>query len=94
MNITKHTVISIVFRYEGELRTTHWSSIRKGAAFGLFAGWSSLISYIVYAIGFIFGSFLLYTKSHNESSISDILVVSALYNKPTLNCCYYQCIHT
>jgi len=77
--ITKDGVISIVFRYERELYPTRWSNVRKGAIFGVFTGWMSLIVYIVYSVGFIFGSILMPYESHSTSSISDILVVSDSY---------------
>ena len=66
----------VVFRYERELDSTRLSSIRKGAAFGIFVGWSSLVTYITYALGFIFGSLLISYGNHDILSISDILVVS------------------
>ncbi|CAF1564085.1 unnamed protein product, partial [Adineta steineri] len=62
-------------RYEKELSPTRWSNIRKGALFGVFVGWLSLVNYIVYAVGFIFGSLLMSYGGYNHNiSISDILV--------------------
>ena len=69
-----------MFRYEKELETTLWSSIRQGATYGIFTSWISFISYIVYAVGFIFGSILMSYKSSNTLNISDILVVSISYH--------------
>jgi hypothetical protein len=79
--MTKDNVLTITFRYERELHPTRWSSIRQGALVGVFVGWLSLLSYLVYAVGFIFGSILMSSKSNNTFNISDILVVSALYQK-------------
>ena len=70
----------LMFRYEKELETTLWSSIRQGATYGIFTGWMFFISYIVYAVGFIFGSILMSYKSSNALNISDILVVSFSYH--------------
>jgi hypothetical protein len=75
--------ISIAFRYEKELHQTLWSSVRKGAVFGIFMGWLSLVTYTVYAVGFIFGSIFVSYGDHNIFNISDILVVSDLYQKST-----------
>lgn len=72
-------VVSVTFRYERELHPTRWSSIRQGAWFGIFVGWVSLISYIVYAVGFIFGSILMSYKDHTKINISDIIIVSNSY---------------
>ncbi|CAF4544511.1 unnamed protein product [Rotaria sp. Silwood1] len=77
--ITKQLIIFIVFRYERELRSTRWSSIRQGAIFGIFSGWLALVSYLVYTIGFIFGALLMGNGNHNNLSISDILVVITIF---------------
>ncbi|CAF0995713.1 unnamed protein product [Rotaria sordida] len=66
-------------RYERELYTTHWSSIRQGAIFGVFTGWLSLISYLVYTVGFIFGSLLMGNNLHHTLTISDILVIVSIF---------------
>ncbi|CAF1120128.1 unnamed protein product [Rotaria sp. Silwood1] len=66
-------------RYERELRSTRWSSIRQGAIFGIFSGWLALVSYLVYTIGFIFGALLMGNGNHNNLSISDILVVITIF---------------
>ncbi|CAF1435207.1 unnamed protein product [Rotaria sordida] len=68
-------------RYEKELHSTRWSSIRQGAVFGIFTGWLSLISYLAYSVGFIFGSLFTSDRVHHNSDISDILVVSNSYNQ-------------
>ncbi|CAF1544603.1 unnamed protein product [Adineta ricciae] len=66
-------------RYERELDPTRWSSVRKGAIFGVFMGWISVISYIIYSVGFIFGSILMSYESNNTLNISDILVVVTIF---------------
>ena len=80
-NIIQHVVIFIAFRYDRELYPTPWSSIRKGAVFGIYIGWLSMIIYLVYSVGFIFGSLLMSHKDDHTLSISDILVVSNSYNQ-------------
>ena len=65
-----------IFRYNKELEPTHWSTVRKGAAFGAFLGWLSLITYIVYSVGFIGGALLISYGRDTTLTISDILVVS------------------
>lgn len=66
----------LLFRYERELQYIRWSNVRQGAVFGVFMGWVSLITYIVYAVGFIFGSILVSQGNHDQLSISSILIVS------------------
>jgi hypothetical protein len=58
------------------LHPTRWSNIRQGTVYGLFVGWMSLTTYIVYSVGFIFGSLLMADEDHKKLNISDILVVS------------------
>ncbi|CAF1001018.1 unnamed protein product [Rotaria sordida] len=72
-------------RYERELHLTRWSSVRQGAIFGVFMGWLSLLTYIVYAVGLIFGSILMSYENHNTLSISDILVIVCIFSQ----CMYY-----
>ena len=79
-DIIQYVVIFIAFRYDRELYPTSWSSIRKGAVFGIYTGWLSLITYLVYSIGFILGSLLMPHKDDHTLNISDILVVSNSYN--------------
>ncbi|CAF2124172.1 unnamed protein product, partial [Rotaria magnacalcarata] len=62
-------------RYERELYQTRWSSIRQGAIFGIFVGWLSFTTYIVYSVGFIFGSIFMSYEQDNIINISDILIV-------------------
>jgi hypothetical protein len=73
----------IAFRYENELHQTQWSSLRKGAAFGIWMGWLFLMMYIVYPVIFIFGSIFMSYDDHKRLTINDILVVS-----DTRNTCY------
>ncbi|CAF1209199.1 unnamed protein product [Rotaria sordida] len=64
-------------RYKRELHSTRWSNIRQGAMFGVFTGWLSLIFYLAYSVGFIFGSLFMSDRTHHSLDISDILVVKA-----------------
>ncbi|CAF4336061.1 unnamed protein product [Rotaria socialis] len=66
-------------RYEKELETTRWSSIRQGAVLGIFTGWLSLMAYLVYAVGFISGSLLISRNSSRSIDISDILVIVSIF---------------
>lgn len=75
--------ISINFRYEKELSRTRWNSIRKGAAFGIYVGWLFFVTYIIYALGFLSGSFLISYNDQSRFNISDILVVSSSSKKST-----------
>ena len=72
----QYAMIFIAFRYKRELNSTRWGGIRQGALFGVFTGWLSLITYLVYATGFIFGSLLMSNTDAHSVNISDILVVS------------------
>ncbi|CAF4920595.1 unnamed protein product, partial [Rotaria sp. Silwood1] len=65
--------------YEKELSSSHWNSIRHGAMFGIYSGWLSLINYLVYSLGFIFGSLLKSSEDQHSSNISDILVVVSIF---------------
>lgn len=65
-----------VFRYEKELGDSRWSTVRKGAVYGLYIGWLFFVTYIIYSVGFIFGSIFIESDSETEFDISDILVVS------------------
>ncbi len=75
------SIISHLFRYERELQSTRSSTIRQDAVFGLFTGWLYLVVYIVHAVGFTVGSIFMSYGDHKTPSISDILIVSALYYK-------------
>ncbi len=47
---------------------------------GVFTGWIAFTSYIVYAVGFIFGSLLMSNGNNNGLHISDLIVVSTSYD--------------
>ncbi|CAF3236410.1 unnamed protein product [Rotaria sp. Silwood2] len=68
-------------RYEKELLPTSRSNIFQGAVFGIYTGWLSLITYLAYTVGFIFGSLLMSNTGYHGLNISDILVG----NDPTIN---------
>jgi hypothetical protein len=70
----------IAFRYENELHQTRWSSLRKGAALGVWMGWLFLMMYIVYPITFIFASIFMSYDDHHRLTIIDILIVSNARN--------------
>ncbi|CAF1518564.1 unnamed protein product [Adineta ricciae] len=77
-------------RYENELDPNRWSSTRKGAIFGIFTGVLSLGTYIVYAIGFIFGS-LLILYGRNELNIADNIKANHFqhkYNQQNFGVCF------
>lgn len=72
--------VPVVFRllsYDKELNLTIPSTIRKGAAIGVFMGWISLTTYLVYAVGFI-GELLLSQGKYRSMNIGDILAVCEL----------------
>ncbi|CAF3337475.1 unnamed protein product [Rotaria sp. Silwood2] len=62
-------------RYESKLQATRSSSVRKGAVFGLLAGWIYLIRCIIYSIGFAFGISLMSHGGYDRLSFSDLLVI-------------------
>lgn len=68
--------LDFINRYEKELIATGWSSARKGAAYGVFTSWVSLIINLIYSTGFILGFFIMCGTWSHETSISDIIVVS------------------
>jgi hypothetical protein len=68
-----------LFRYERDLQSTRTGTIRQGALFGAFSGWLYLINYIVHAVGFIFGSILISYENPGAPSLTDIIIVGALY---------------
>ena len=73
--IALSSICNYMFRYDKELESTRWSSIRKGAIFGIFSGWLSFITYVVYASGFVVGFLLKFYGIYTKLSISDIIVV-------------------
>ncbi|CAF1168794.1 unnamed protein product [Adineta steineri] len=66
-------------QYDKELRLNEWCTVRKDAAFGAFTGWLFFISFLVYSIGFNFGSILMSHGTHHTLTISDILVVVNMF---------------
>jgi hypothetical protein len=68
-------------RYAKELDQIRWNGVRKGAALGLLNGWFYFVAYIVYPVGFIFGSILMSYDDQNTFNISDILAVSDSHYK-------------
>ncbi|CAF1393348.1 unnamed protein product, partial [Adineta steineri] len=43
-------------QYEKELKLNEWYTVRKDDAFGTFMDWLFFINFLVYSIGFTFGS--------------------------------------
>ena len=74
--IMKENLVCVVLRYEKELSHARWNSVRKGAVFGLYSGWLLFVTFIIYAVGFIFGAILMSYEDEHASNISDVLVVS------------------
>ncbi len=68
----------IIFSYEHELHFTTRSSIRQGTIFGIFAGWLSFSTYLVYSIGFIFGSIFMFYYDKQDADLADITIVIIL----------------
>ncbi|CAF1456940.1 unnamed protein product [Adineta steineri] len=66
-------------QYEKELKLNEWYTIRKDAAFGAFSGWLFFTSFVVYAIGFTFGSILMSSRNHRALTISEILVIVNMF---------------
>ncbi|CAF1147490.1 unnamed protein product [Adineta steineri] len=66
-------------QYEKELKLNEWCTVRKGAAFGAFNGWLFFINFLVYSIGFTFGSILMSYGNHRTLTISEILVIVNMF---------------
>ncbi|CAF0906256.1 unnamed protein product [Adineta steineri] len=66
-------------QYEKELKLNEWCTVRKDAAFGAFFGWLFFINFLVYSIGFTFGSILMSDGNHRTLTIGDILVVVNMF---------------
>ncbi|CAF1432493.1 unnamed protein product [Adineta steineri] len=66
-------------QYDKELKLNEWCTVRKDAAFGAFFGWLFFINFIVYSIGFTFGSILMSYETHRILTISEILVVVNMF---------------
>ncbi|CAF1020007.1 unnamed protein product [Adineta ricciae] len=75
------TVTPVLYQYDKELDSTQRSAIRKGAVFGAFMGWISFINYLVYAVGFVFGSVLMSFDSLHATSINHILIIVTLFSQ-------------
>ncbi|CAF4428993.1 unnamed protein product, partial [Rotaria socialis] len=65
-------------RFKAASQETHRYSIREGALYGIYAGWLTLITCIIYTIGFIFGS-LLTTRKPDSINLTDILIIVAIF---------------
>ncbi|CAF1382423.1 unnamed protein product, partial [Adineta steineri] len=66
-------------QYEKELKLNEWCTVRKNAAFGAYNGWLFFISFLVYSIGFTFGSILMSYGNHRTLTISEILIVVNMF---------------
>ncbi|CAF1214538.1 unnamed protein product [Adineta steineri] len=66
-------------QYEKELKLNEWYTVRKDAAFGTYTGWLNFINFVVYSIGFTFGSILMSHGNHRTLTISEILVVVSMF---------------
>ncbi|CAF1214555.1 unnamed protein product [Adineta steineri] len=66
-------------QYDKELKLNEWYTVRKDATFGAYTGWLFFINFVVYSIGFTFGSILMSHGTHHTLTISDILVVVNMF---------------
>ncbi|CAF1554487.1 unnamed protein product, partial [Adineta steineri] len=66
-------------QYDKELKLNEWCTVRKDAAFGAFTGWMFCINFVVYSIGFTFGSILMSYGNHRTLTISEILIVVNMF---------------
>ncbi|CAF4024797.1 unnamed protein product [Adineta steineri] len=66
-------------QYDKELKLNEWCTVRKNAAFGAYNGWLFFISFLVYSIGFTFGSILMFSGTHRTLTISEILIVVNMF---------------
>ncbi|CAF1439787.1 unnamed protein product [Adineta steineri] len=66
-------------QYDKELKLTEWCTVRKDAALGALFGWLFFISFIVYSIGFTFGSILMSYGNHPTLTITEILIVVNMF---------------
>ncbi|CAF1325741.1 unnamed protein product [Adineta ricciae] len=65
-------------RYDNALRRSRWSSVQKGAIFGIFVGSIALAIYFVYIVGSISGS-LLMSYGEDTLGITEILIVTTAF---------------
>jgi hypothetical protein len=63
----------LYFRYTRHLTAARRSGVRKGAVFGGIMGFIRLIIFLIYAVGFIYGTRLIHEE---HSNIGDIFVVN------------------
>ncbi|CAF1438405.1 unnamed protein product, partial [Adineta steineri] len=66
-------------QYDKELKLTEWCTVRKDAALGALFGWFFFISFIVYSVGFTFGSILMSYGNHPTLTITEILIVVNMF---------------
>ncbi|CAF0731721.1 unnamed protein product [Adineta steineri] len=66
-------------QYDKELKLNEWYTVRKDATFGAYTGWLFFINFVVYSIGFTFGSILISYGNYRTLTISDILVVVNMF---------------
>ncbi|CAF1259545.1 unnamed protein product [Adineta steineri] len=66
-------------QYEKELKLNEWYTVRKDAAFGVYYSWLLFINFLVYSIGFTFGSILMSDKTRHTVTISEILIVVNMF---------------
>ncbi|CAF0847127.1 unnamed protein product [Adineta steineri] len=66
-------------RYNKELDPTYWSSIRKGVVLGVYIGWLRLLTQLIYAVGYIFGSILKSYGNEYALNIGDIIIVVNIF---------------
>lgn len=69
-------IILLSCRYEQNLISTHWYTVRKGAALGTLIGWFYFIKFLIYCCVFIFGVLLMPHDQYNKRNVMDILMVS------------------
>ncbi|CAF3813018.1 unnamed protein product, partial [Adineta steineri] len=66
-------------QYDKELKLNEWSTVRKDIAFGTFFGWLFFMNFLVYSIGFTFGSILMSDETHPTLTITEILIVVNMF---------------
>ncbi|CAF1182935.1 unnamed protein product [Adineta steineri] len=66
-------------QYDKELQINEWCTVRKDAAYGVLFGWFFFISFIVYSIGFTFGSILISYTTHHTLNVSEIIIVVNMF---------------
>jgi len=66
----------LYFRYTQHLTAARRNGIRKGIVFGIIMGFIRLVIFVIYAVGFIYGTRLIYEENSN---IGDIFLVTDLF---------------